>query len=74
MLVGKPRSGSLSTKALKFDQFDSFTKPLDVLATANKYEAMLNKYKAAKQKENNDTNVSASNAGHFADRIEAGSS
>jgi hypothetical protein len=32
-----------------------------VLATANKYEAMLNKYKAAKQKENIDATVSLIN-------------
>jgi len=39
---------------LKFDQFDTCTKPLNVLATANKYEAMLNKFKAAKLKENSE--------------------
>jgi hypothetical protein len=58
MLVGKPRSGSLSAKALQFEHFDTFYKPLDVVATANKYEAMLKKYQAAKQKENTDSNVS----------------
>lgn len=48
----------MSARALKFDKFDTCAKPLNVLATANKYEAMLNKFKAAKQKENNDSQVS----------------
>lgn len=58
MLIGPARSGSLSAKALRFDD----RKPLNVVATANKYEAMLTKYKAAKE---NSLRRDTSTSDHF---------